>query len=242
VNEVCSPGDGGADSAQGPWTCLGQVGWPSTGSAKAKLSLPIVDVLTSKPPTGVAVRLCPKLDPACASPLAGSASVNVTTGMLEATVDAGFDGYLELSSPSITTALFFITKPVWRDTVLSSVLPVVSKAGFEQIATAIGTTLDLTTKGHVYVLASDCLDAPAAGVRFEIDTSSPTTKSYYMIKNVPVGDTAATDVSGSGGFLNLSPGFAKVTGYVAASGARVGEAGFAVRAGAVSYLRVLPTP
>lgn len=242
VDEVCVAGDAGADAAATQWACVGHVTWPSTGPAKVKLSLPVVDVLTGKAPVGVSARLCPKLDPSCSSPLTGQVGINATSGLLEATLDAGFDGYIELTSPSITPALFFVTRPVWQDTALVSVLPVVSKQGFEQIAGAIGATLDLTTKGHLFALASDCDAQPAAGVRFEVDKSNADTKAYYMIANVPVGNSSATDASGSGGFLNLSPGFAKTTGYVSATGARLGEAGFAVRAGAVSYVRVLPTP
>lgn len=242
VDQVCVAGDAGTDAATSAWACLGHVTWPSTGPTKAKLSVPIVDVLTGKAPVGISARLCPKLDTSCSSPLAGTAAVNASTGLLEATVDAGFDGYIELTGSSITPALFFVTKPIWQDTTLASVLPVVSKQGFEQIATAIGTTLDLTTKGHLYALASGCDDKPAAGVRFEVDKLGADSKGYYMIANVPVGNSSATDASGSGGFLNLAPGFTKSTGYVSSTGARIGEAGFAVRAGAVSYVRVLPTP
>jgi hypothetical protein len=62
-----------------------------------------------------------------------------------------------------------------------------------------------------------------------------------MVNNVPVGSATATDAAGSGGFLNLESGFTSITGYVSSSGARIGESGFIVRAGAVSYPLIVPT-
>lgn len=201
----------------------------------------VIDVMTSAPPADLSIRACAKLDVQCATPLQATFSTDAQ-GRVVATVNAGFDGYLELTSPTITPALFFVVRPVWEDTVVPTPLPVVSPQGFEGIAQAIGTSLDLATMGHTYALVSDCLDAPAEGVRLEIDKETASTARYYMINQVPVGTAPATDSSGSGGFLNLAPGFTKITGYVSSTGARVGEAGFVVRAGAVSYPRVLPTP
>lgn len=236
VDNACQP-----SSTSARWACLGRVKWPSSSTAPPAITLMVVDVLTTKPPEGMSIRVCPKLDVNCASPMSEGFS-NDAQGRVVVTVDPGFDGYLEISAPSITPALFFVVRPIWQDTVVQNVLPVVSAEGFDGIAQAIGTTLDLTNDGHTYALASDCADAPADGVRLEIDRQTPTTATYYMINNVPVATASATDASGSGGFLNLMPGFTKITGFVSVTGAQIGEASFLVRAGAVSYPRILPTP
>ncbi len=236
VNQVCT----GAGAA-GPWACLGSVAWPSSGDTSYPYKVTVVDVITLQPPANLQVRACPKLDVECSSPLNAPAGLN-GDGQVEATLPAGFDGYLELTSPDITPALLFVTKPVWEDTVVQSIVPVVSPAGFEGIAQAVGTTLNLVDMGHTYALASDCQDAPAEGVRLEIDKKNAQTTGYYMINNAPVATAPSTDAAGSGGFLNLDPGFAKITGFVAASGARIGDTSFVVRKGAVSYPRVMPTP
>lgn len=237
VDQVCVKVE-----APTPWACLGKVAWPIGTSSKVTLAVPVLDVMTSAFPENLQVRACSKLDVACASPLSATVDLSSTPGHLKVSLDAGFDGYLELTSPTITPALFFVVRPVWQDTTLTAILPVVSRQGFEGIAQAIGTTLDLTAMGHVYALASDCTDSPAAGVRFEIDKENAQTAAYYMINRTPVSSTPATDSSGSGGFLNLPTGFLKLTGYVSTTGARIGEVGFVVRAGAVSYPRVIPTP
>ena len=113
-------------------------------------------------------------------------------------------------------------------------LPVVSPQGFRGIAEAIGTSLNLDTLGQPYVLAADCAGEPAAGVHFELDQMTPSTASYYMICKVPVASAVATDASGSGGFINLGSGFTRISARVSTTGVRIGEAGFIVRAGAVS--------
>lgn len=225
-----------------PWACLGNVAWPGGTSAKVTLALPVVDVITSAFPQDLQVRACSKLNVDCVKPLSATVDVLSTPGLLKVALDSGFDGYLELTSPTITPALFFVVKPVREDSTLTSAIPVVSPQGFQGIAQAIGTTLDLTNMGHIYALASDCNGAPAAGVRFEIDRQSAQTAAYYMINNTPVSSAPATDSSGAGGFLNLPDGFLKLTAYVSATGARIGEAGLTVRKGAVSYPRVIPTP
>lgn len=236
VNQACQP-----STADSPWGCLGNVHWSTGAAREVSLSVMVVDVMTSGPPADLHIQACAKLDVSCATPLPATFSSDAQ-GRVVAKVGAGFEGYLEFTSPTITPALFFVVRPVWEDTVVPNVLPVVSPQGFEGIAQAIGTTLDLATMGHAYALGSDCLEVPAEGVRLEIDKENSSTARYYMINQVPVGTAPATDASGSGGFLNLEPGFTKITGYVSSTGARVGEAGFVVRAGAVSYPRVLPTP
>jgi hypothetical protein len=239
VEQVCQSLVAG-DAAASPWACLGHVAWPSHGGSTATLSVRVVDVLSSGPPAGLAVRACSKLDVPCAHPLAAKTSIDAT-GLVKAELASGFDGYLELTGTEITPALFFLTKPLFEDTVVPGVVPVVSPAGFENIAKAIGTSLD-PASGHVYALASDCADTPASGVRFEIDKTATATAPYYMINNAPVGTASATDAAGSGGFLNVPEGFAKLTGFVSATGARVGESSVVVRKGTVSYPRVVPTP
>lgn len=232
VDHVCQPSS--------EWACLGSVMWPSTGTGQVSLRIMVIDVLTGQPPAGLDVQLCPKVDVTCSQPTPSNARTT-SDGMLEVTVEAGFDGYLQMSGPSITTALFFPTKRVWEDTVVPGVMPVVSQDGFDSIAEAIGTSLD-PQLGHTFVMAAHCNDEPAAGVRLEVGNENPLTKRYYMVNGAPVATENATDAAGNGGFLNLDPGFTKITGYVSATGAKVGEAGFLVRAGAVSYPRIIPTP
>lgn len=237
VKNVCQPATGSSE-----WGCLGSVQWPSEGggSDKVTLSVMVIDVITEAPPTDLEVRLCPKLDVECTNPSDSGLTFN-EQGMAEVKVNPGFDGYLEMTSPTITPSLFFVTKPVWEDTVVPGVLPVVSPQGFDGIAQAIGTTLD-PEMGHTFVMASSCLAQPAAGVRFEVGKENAKTARYYMINNAPVASETSTDAAGNGGFLNLDTGFVTITGYVASTGALIGESSFIVRAGAVSYPRILPTP
>jgi len=235
VANVCQP-----PVTSSEWGCLGSVKWPSSGSGQVTLRVMVIDVIAQAPPSDLEVRLCPKLDVDCTNPSPSNLQFS-PEGMMMVTVNAGFDGYLEMKSPTITPSLFFMTKPVWEDTVIAGVLPVVSPEGFDGIAMAIGTTRD-PEMGHTFVMTANCNDEPASGVRLEVGKQNVKTTRYYMINNAPVGDALSTDPAGNGGFLNLDTGFAKITGYVAATGATIGEASFIVRAGAVSYPRIIPTP
>jgi hypothetical protein len=235
IERVCQ-----AQDAIMVWSCLGNVQRPASGASTVSLSVRVVDALTMQPPADLHAKFCSKLDVDCSHPLDGASFLD-QAGRLVAQLPAGFDGYIELESSATLPALFFVTRPVWQDTVVGNVLPLLSAESFEGIAQALGTSLDLEHLGDAFVLASDCSGAPAPGVRFELDRETATSKRYYMVNNVPVGSATATDAAGSGGFLNLESGFTRVTGYVASSGARIGEAGFIVRAGAVSYPLVLPS-
>jgi hypothetical protein len=222
------------------WRCLGNVVRPASEARMVSLTLRVVEALTTQAPADLQAKFCSKLDVDCSHPLAGASFVD-QAGRLVAQVQAGFDGYIELSSSATLPALFFVTLPVWQDTVIENVVPLLSAESFQGIASALGTALDLEQLGDVFALTSDCAGVPAAGVRFEVDRETATTKRYYMVNNVPVGSATATDAAGSGGYLNLEAGFTSITGFVASSGARIGEAGFIVRAGAVSYPLILPS-
>ena len=221
------------------WGCLGNVARPASGASTVSLTIRVADVVTMQAPVDLQAKFCPKLDVDCSHPLSGAVAFD-ELGRMVAQFQAGFDGYIELTSAMTMPALFFVTLPIWQDTVIQNTLPVVSVENFLGIANALGTTVDLAQLGEAYVMASDCSGAPAEGVRFEVDRQTVTTKRYYMVNNVPVGSATATDAAGSGGFLNLSSGFTSITGFVSSSGARIGEAGFIVRAGAVSYPLILP--
>lgn len=237
IDKVCQAREADAD-----WDCLTNIQLPiAEQKDEVALHIMVVDVITTKPPENMHAEICPKLDVDCDRPLSGSSYVG-DDGRLVVTVPPGFDGYIEITAPSITPALFFVTRPVWQDVDYRHVLPVVSPEGFQGIAQAIGTTLDLNSLGHIYAFAADCGRNPAAGVHFEVDRTTATTASYYMINEVPVASASSTDPSGSGGFLNLTGGFTRITARVSRSGARIGESGFIVRPGAVSYPLVLPSP
>lgn len=222
------------------WSCLGDVQRPASGARTVSLTVPVVDVLTMQPPAELEVKFCPKLDVDCSHPLSGAFYFDQAQRLV-IEIQAGFDGYVELTSPGSLPALFFVTLPLWQDTVIQNMLPVLSAESFQGIAKALGSTLDLEELGHVVALASDCSGAPAEGVRFEIDRETTSTKRYYMVNNVPVDSAVATDAAGSGGFLNLASGFTSITGFVSSSGARIGDSAFIVRAGAISYPLILPS-
>src|SRR5262245_48062474 len=94
----------------GPWRCLDDPVEPTPPTAStARVTLPICDALQgcSLPPSGLAGRLCARLDPTCENPLpttvtydSGVFDFNVPTGGIGGSGVFGFDGYLALSAPT----------------------------------------------------------------------------------------------------------------------------------------------
>src|SRR6185312_13397070 len=137
------------------WNCLGGAAPASASTTQVSLRIRVIDVLTSQPPASLQLKFCPKLDVDCSHPLNGGNYFD-EQGRLVLLFQAGFDGYVELTSPATIPALLFVTLPVWHDTVIENTLPMVSMEAFQGIANALGTDVDLARLGDVVALATDC--------------------------------------------------------------------------------------
>ncbi|MBW2523483.1 MAG: hypothetical protein JRI23_04885 [Deltaproteobacteria bacterium] len=234
VDSTCEPS--GVDPA---WACLGAVAWPEPPSQLVALSLPLVNLVTSDPLPGVAARACEKLDPTCEHPLTPD-SVSDGAGLVVLTVEAGFDGYIELRSAETQPALFFLYPPV-REDLLAPALPLFLVADFQSVAQASGNPPqgDL---GHVFLGARDCLGAPAEVVTLSGSGLGQEVALFYLIDDLPVLTALATDSSGRAGFVNVAPGTVVIHGTHMPTGQRVGEVSLRVRAGEISYSSLVPSP
>jgi hypothetical protein len=203
------------------------------------LSLPLVDLVTGETLPGITARACPKLDTACDHPLTPD-SVSDAAGVVGLTVEAGFDGYIELRGAETQPALFFLYPPVVAD-LNAPALPLFRVADFQNVAAATGNSL-LADHGHVFLGARDCLGAPAAGVSFGRTGLGPSASLFYLIGGLPAADAPATDGSGRAGFVNVAPGTVVVGGTRVQTSQRVGEVSVQVRAGEISYSSLVPSP
>src|SRR5262245_900595 len=79
------------------WSCLGSVARPASGARTVSLTVHVVDALTMQPPADLEAKFCAKLDVACSHPLDGASFLD-QAGRLVVELQAGFDGYIELSS------------------------------------------------------------------------------------------------------------------------------------------------
>jgi hypothetical protein len=234
VDSLCEPS--GVDPA---WACLGGVQWPAPPTQLVALSLPLVDLVTGDALPGVTARACPKLDTVCDHPLTPD-SVSGLDGIVALTVEAGFDGYVELRGAETQPALFFLYPPVIAD-LDAPALPLFRVADFQNVAEATGNPL-LSDHGHVFLGARDCLGAPAAEVSFGGSGLGPNASLFYLIDGLPASDAPTTDSSGRAGLVNVAPGTVVIGGTRVQTSQRVGEVSVQVRAGEISYSSLVPSP
>ena len=221
------------------WSCLGSVAWPEpTESRQVTVTVRFRDVVTGEPLTTVRLNICRKQDFACVDPLMRGIGP-LENGDLSFKVDAGFDGYLEMSAPGRVPALFFFYPPVTEDREVAG-LPLLPPALLDQVSQLAGKPM-IPERGVALLGASDCRSVPAEGVHIWSSDADVSTSAFYVIKKIPSATATFTDASGEGGFLNLRAGSAAIIGTLA-DGRRIGTVTVLVRAGTITYTTMIPTP
>jgi hypothetical protein len=219
------------------WSCIGHVAAPVAGS-KVAYKAQLLDLITGEPVTkGVTAKLCNKLDPACATPLASA--IPDSMGWITASVEPTFEGYFEVTDASMTylpTLIFMdlVAGPENTDILL---IPVSAEMGLSQNA---GVPID-PSAGLVLVRTADCTGQRTAGVSVSVSPHGKET-GFYLINSAPLPSATETDSSGNAGFVNVATGSIALTGAVAASKEELGKVTTLVRAGTMTYQILRPTP
>jgi hypothetical protein len=215
------------------WGCLGHVDPPTAGSM-VKVTIQLIDLVSTSPVTKATVKLCSKYDPPCASPL-GTPAVDAD-GLVSATVASDFQGYFDIEGAGYVPSLAFI------DVVVTSSNPqvqLVSPAALTTLAKGAKVEVD-PAAGIVLSRTVDCQFAATAGVSVSIFPSGAQTGFYVIASGVSPGATA-TDSAGNAGFINVAPGTPTLTATRAPGGAEIGKVTTLVRAGAITYQILPPT-
>ena len=249
VNHVCvaSAGDGGQDSSNSPWACLGNVSRPPANKSTVSVTVPFVDLVQNTPVADLTITTCNKLDADCTNPIGEGAKPN-DQGIVTLSLTAGFDGYLfavstvtdEAGGPGSMPAIVFFNPPLIDDTVYPTIF-LVSPSSLQGLAVAVGVTLDPQLGAAVYG-AMDCSASFAAGVSSTVNRTTDSTKAFFFENNVPTDVATATDSSGFGGFVNVPTGYVTLDAVVQATGSRIGSAGLLIRPSCMSYTFLVPSP
>jgi hypothetical protein len=214
---------------------------PPSPTPTYKLTMHLQDAVTSKPLVGVVAQLCRKLDVTCENPL-GAPAVSDVGGGVAMPIEAAFDGYVRLTDPKISPALYFLTAPRDGGDLDLPTVPLASPfvaAGI--VASAGGTTWD-PERGIVLLNTFDCDDQPAANITYSIGGGAdPKTFIFYLVNGLPTTATTATDDTGYGGLVNMPVGVSTIAATLAApSGPTVSNISILVRAGHITYSSVKP--
>ena len=231
AGSVCKAGLCEGDSR---WECDSVL----SGSAPAyQLTMHLQEVVGFTPLPGIAAQLCNKLDVGCQSPIA--ATVADGSGDVVMQLEAGFDGYIQLTGSKITPSLYFLTPPEEGDQDITVRLtnPFVAA----QIVNSAGGSTWLSDRGIVLLNAFDCQGNAAANISYSIDsTPSSDTFIFYLLNTLPTTSVTATDYTGYGGLVNMPEGVTTISAQLAPSGRTVSKISILVRAGFVSYSSVTP--
>jgi hypothetical protein len=230
MDSVCQPNP--------MWSCLGTGAWPQPEQRKMTVTFHIGDLVTETPTVGVTARLCHKLDFGCEHPIS-TLAVSDQYGGLPVQVEAGFDGYVELTpADDHMKGIYFFNPPVDGDRDI--LLPAVDPDDLNLFAGLAGH-MPIPGRGHVMLGSYDCLRRPAEGVSLSSADADDKTAAFYLVKKVPSTKAAATDSSGRGGIINLRQGSVSVSGSLADSRA-VATVGLFVRNNTITYTTLIPAP
>lgn len=219
------------------WGCRTKPMSADQESGPFQTSLVIVDAVSQTPLAGVGAELCRKLDVDCSAPLSDTV-VSDEHGMVSFTVDRGFDGYVALTAPGISSTLYFFNPPVTGATVTKTVS--LSSPGMMLLfAQEIGVQL-AADRGTVIISAVDCEGKAAQGVSYSTTAGDGTTVAFYTVGQLPTTKTDSTDQSGFGGLINVPAGVVTVTGTLVADGSRIGTLGLLARRGTMTYTVMVP--
>jgi hypothetical protein len=201
-------------------------------------TLHLEEIVDSAPVVGVAAQLCRRLDVSCDNPVISSKSDS--DGLVVMQIEAGFDGYVQLTdSKQITPSMYFLTPPTTGDLDVSVRLtnPLVA-AG---IVASAGGSAWLPDRGIILLNAFDCQGNPAADISYSIDSAlTSDTFIFYLVNALPTTSVMETDYTGYGGLVNMPSGVTTISAVLAPSGRQVSKLSVLVRAGYVSYSSVTP--
>jgi hypothetical protein len=227
------------------WSCLGSVrGRPrnilpiAMGASRLVQSIQILSLVTGSTIPGVSVRACPQRDVECASPLTELEPVR-SDGWIDVVLYEGFSGFLEIQGDAIVPMALFFSEPLTLGLqAYPTPVSVVEKAVLPSLTGAIGTRQD-PTLGLVVLRTLDCQGEGALGVSYDIDRAGA---PWYFVAGLPSSAVQETADSGLGGFINVMPGVAVVSGELEGRAlAIMPPTSILVRAGWMTGIRFVPS-
>lgn len=212
------------------WACLDAPppGMADPLASEVELSLTVIDTVTQVPPDGLFAHACARLDVMCETPLTPDVSPAID-GAMHLSVRQGFDGFVELRSPSSVSTMYFINRPLMRDT--SEAFSIVSTRVLGGLAMQGNVALD-PALGHVLIRVFDCDGNPASDIEMSNDRGG---LAFSFVGGLPNVGVAVTSPDGVGGFVNVPIGYAVLQGRRVEDGRAVGTASVTVRPGWFSY-------
>jgi hypothetical protein len=231
------------------WRCVGHVAWPIAKSSTPSVTLTLWDPNSNHkgaPLPGLSVKACDAADPACSQVVAdGTSNENsqVTLPLPPLPPHAfGFQGYFDVESPTGLTVpyLYFLSFPL-SEANAQLTLPVPYAVDLQQSMALVNVSAD-PQRGHIAVIAEDCILINAPDVTVAADGIDSETSEYYFSLGQPSASATSTDVTGVVYFYNVAPGQYSVHVIPKDLGRASSNVRVLVRKGALTLVSAIPTP
>jgi hypothetical protein len=224
----------GAENSQEPWGCLETGEKLVSTQPRVTQEIPLVNVVTRMPPANIEALVCQKFDEQCESP-----SERLTAdqdGVIEFTVNAGFDGFLDISADGImpSRVQFFNVTDQGRTTTPL----LIPESEIDFISELSGVTYN-PEKVTVIMELSDCTGKPLKHATGETDAATDDTRIVYLLNHFPSPDEVATSEDGLVALFNLEPGTITLRG-VTQDGVTFASEGIVAPSGYIVYLGLRP--
>lgn len=228
-------------------------------------TLSTIDFSAGGPADLLDVRLCAVTDPSCVNPrtslattpgvdagrgsgldasLEGGWIVPGADGIVQATVERGFEGFFDIRSSQYFPTTRFTSPPLRNDENLLD--EIMLRPGeislFVSILKGDAAAYDQVNRALVFTLVRDCNGNPIPNVSFSTDAFDVDVFPFYVINTLPSTSATKTDATGRGGFANVKPGLAKFTAKFADTMQYIGSTQVLVTAGHNVTLTILPSP
>jgi hypothetical protein len=235
-----------ACDAANNWSCVGVVPFPAAKGRPRVLTLALGGFQGGAPVSGALVTMCNGGDPTCAMSI--DHAMTDDAGLVQLVDDTGspnggpygLNGLLSVSSPALVPTLIYWGFPLSElHGLFGTPLPVFSPTDLQGLA-LLGVTVD-PTRGHVALIATDCLGNQASGVTFSATGIDASTVLRYAAGN-SLSATGPTDYHGAAFFFNVPAGPVDIQATPASLGSVSGRQSVVVQAGWITEVSIAPSP
>jgi hypothetical protein len=211
---------------------------PSMVTSKEPLPLDVFvrDSLSLNPLRELKALVCQKLDLTCAEPV--SEVITGSDGHLRFEVPRDFAGYLQFQDRRYMPALYFFP-PVLPDDGKLQPAPLLGTGVVDGLAVSLGSRLD-PMRGHLMLVAEDCLGMPLPGVVFQSDQRDAKTIQFYVRDLLPSTSAKETGEIGNGGYLNFPAGTAVINVKMVKNDLKLTTMSVVIRPGFITVAYVRP--
>jgi hypothetical protein len=240
-------GGTGGDAAVEPWSCIGNVTWPSEDPAQmVNFRGRYLSAFDETPIVGLSVKACEPYDLDCA--MSKASGTTDKDGYVNLSLPKNFKGFLSTQAPGVVPGIGYILPPQSKSDALDAVIPtnvavhLITEQLFNGLLNQVKQMAD-PTMGHLFGLAVNCNNEVAEHVSITAAPTSPATFGYYSASDgFPSVTLKETSTKGEAGFINLPSGSVTVTATSNDVMKKLGDYAVFIKAGTITYLPLPPAP